>query len=393
MKYSPKDLLHAALSQEGLLLVTAGNLAAVILGAAIWLILATILTVGDYGFANYILSIGALIASMAGLGLPTTVQTYIPKGEEDILPSSIMLVLIASLFIGIPLTLIHPSLPLIILGSSLFTLAIKERLGRRKYRDYAIMQGTSRAAILSLVILLVPEWGVSGVLYSFALIYLALSLWIFRGIKDLKVSLRSIRKHVEFAVTALLIGFTGAMGVRLDKILIGFFFGNEALGYYQLAFQFYVAMTVIPVSLSNYLLPEKSSGRKTKMAEIVGIALSIAVAVSAFLLIPWTVRTLFPRFYPMSATPAQIASFAIIFDSIFSIWAAGKYSREDPVAILIVNIASVSFMVLSIIMLGSIMGIIGLAISLLIYRGVACTLGLVESRVKERKKKKREVNV
>ncbi len=382
MRYSPKELLHAALSQEGLLLVTAGNLAAVILGAAIWLILATILTVSDYGFANYVLSIGALIASMTGLGLPTTVQTYIPKGEEDILPSSVILVLITSLFIGVPLILIHPSLPLIILGNSLFTLAIKERLGRRKYRDYAIIQGISRAAILSLVILLVPEWGVNGVLYSFALIYLALSLWIFGEIKGLGISLKSIRRHIGFAITALLIGFTGAMGVRLDKILIGFFFGNEALGYYQLAFQFYVAMTVIPVSLSNYLLPEKSSGRRTRMAEIVGITLSIAVAVLAFFLIPWTVRTLFPRFYPVSATAAQITSFAIIFDSIFSIWAAGKYSKEDPMAILVVNIASVSVMVLSIIALGSVMGILGLAISLLIYRGVACVLGLVESRMR-----------
>ncbi len=389
MRYSPRDLLHAALSQEGLLLVTAGNLAAVILGATIWLILATILKVADYGFANYILSIGALTASMTGLGLPTTVQTYIPKGEEGILPSSIILVLIASLSIGIPLAIIHPSLPLIVLGSALFTLAIKERLGRRKYRDYAIIQGISRAAILSLVVLLVPEWGVNGVLYSFALVYLVLSLWMFREIKDLRISLRAVKEHIGFAITSLLIGFTGAMGVRLDKILIGSLFGNKALGYYQLAFQFYVAMTVIPVSLSNYLLPEKSSGRKTRMAEIVGIALSVAVAVLAFLLIPWTVRTLFPRFYPVSAIAAQIASFAIIFDSIFSIWTAGKYSKEDPVAILVVNIASVSVMVLSIITLGSIMGIIGLAISLLIYRGVACALGLVESRVRGEKGKRR----
>ncbi len=384
MRYSPRKLLHAALNQEGLLLVTAGNIAAVVLGAAIWLILATVLTVRDYGLSNYILSIGALIASITGLGLPTTVQTYIPKGEEDILSSSIILVLLASLLAGIPLAIIHPSLPFIIVGISLFTLAIKERLGRRRYRDYAIIQGVSRAAILSLIILLVPEWGVDGVLYSFASIYILLSLWIFKEI-NLRVDLESIRKHVGFATTALLIGLTSAMGVRLDKIIIGAIFGNEALGYYQLAFQFYVAMTVIPVSLSNYLLPEKSSGRKTRVAEIVGVALSVLVAVLAFLLIPWTVRALFPKFYPISATAAQITSFAIVFDSIFSIWAAGKYSREDPKAILIVNLASVSVMVLSIIALGSAMGVLGLALSLLIYRGVACLLGLVESHVSMRR--------
>ncbi|MDK2373311.1 MAG: oligosaccharide flippase family protein [Candidatus Korarchaeota archaeon] len=383
MVLAPRDLMRNALGQEGLRLVTAGNMAVVVLGALTWLILAKLLSVNEYGRANFFLSLGVLVASFTGLGLPTTIQTFLPKGEDELVPPAVVLVMITSLAAGIPLAIFHPSLPLIVLSNSLFGLVLKERLGRRKYMSFAILQGVSRLSILVIVLALVPVWGIDAVLYGFSIVYLLLSLRICSEVRGFR-NLGALRRHMGFSLMSLLTGAVATMGARLDKVLVGALYGETTLGYYQLAFQFYSAMLVIPSSLGSYLLPEKSSGRRTKLVELMGLGLSALTATAGFFIIPVVIEKLFPRFYPVSSEVAQIAALAIIFDAAFVIWSAGKYSEEDPKAVLLVNSLSLSVFVILILYLGSSMGVVGLAIALLTYRAVASLLGFIEGRVSGR---------
>ncbi len=386
MVHSPGRIIRAALEQEGLVLVTAGNMIAVVLGAVVWLVLARMLAVADYGRANFVLSIGALTASFSTLGLPLTVQTYLPRGEDDLVPSSVLLVILASLALGIPLALVHPAVPLIVLSNALFILALKERLGRRKYGNFALLQGASRIAILGAILALVPLWGVNGVLYSFPLVYLALSSWLLIRLRGVWVrrSLGTVKRYAGFALTALLTTAIASMGVRLDKVLIGAIYGDTTLGYYQLAFHFYSAMLVVPTSLGSYLLPEKSSGRRTRLTELVGLALSVLTALLGFATIPLVVRKLFPKYYPISSEAAQLMALAIVFDAAYSIWSAGKFSGGKPRAVLSVSSISLLVFVAMILLLGSTVGVIGLAISLLVYRALASALGVLEGRISDR---------
>ncbi len=381
MVLSPRDLIRNALGQEGLVLVTAGNMAAVVLGAMIWLVLAKLLPVSEYGRANFFLSFGALVASFTGLGLPTTIQTFLPRGEDELVPPAVVLVITASLAAGIPLVLLHPSLPLIVLSNSLFTLALKERLGRKRYRGFALLQGVSRLSILAIMLALVPMWGVDAVLYGFPAVYLALSIWLCPEIRQFKSGFQAVKRHLNFALLSLLTRAVATMGVRLDKVLIGAIYGDTTLGYYQLAFQFYAAMLVIPTSLGNYLLPEKASGRRTRLAELMGLSLSAVTAIAGFFAVPIVIERLFPKFYPASSEAAQIAALAIVFDAMFAIWSSGKYSEENPKAVLLVNSLSLIVFVTLILTLGSSMGVVGLAAALLAYRAVASLLGLMEGRI------------
>lgn len=378
---SPRRMIRAALNQEGLVLITIGNIIAVVVGALTWLILAGMLPVSEYGRINYILSLGGLLAGFSALGLPLTVQTYLPKGEEGIVPPSIILVVLVSLLLSLPFLTFHPAVLLIVVSYALFSLALRERLGRKRYRDFAILQAASRVSIILAVIPSVLLWGSEAILYIFPSVYLIMSAWLLPRIKGAMKSLRDLRKHLNFALTAFLTGIVGTMGNRLDKVMIGALYGVETLGYYQLAFQLYTAMLVVPNSLSNYLLPEKSSGRGTRLAEIMGLMLTVLVALAGFLLAPFFVKKLFPRFYPPSAIAGQIVSLAIIFDSLFGIWTAGKYSREEPKEVLAVNLTSLGVFMALIYWLGSTMGVQGLAISLLVYRALASTLGLMESSI------------
>ena len=354
--------------QESMAMVIAGNISAVLIGAMIWIVLAGILPVSDYGRANYILSLGAFLSTFTLLGFNVTLRTYLPRGRDEILPPSILLTSLFSIILGIPFVNLHPSIPLIVFSNSVFILLTSERLGHLKYRDFFILQTITRVLQIILIMLVVPISGLDGAVYSITLPFTLFSIPMllkarggFRGIKGLL-------SYFRFSFTSYLSGIVGALGTRFDKVLIGSLYGERVLGHYQLAFQFYSAMQAVPTALGSYILPMRSSGRSTKTQEIMGFSLSVLTSIAGYFLIPIFVRIIFPNFYPESALAGKIISLAIIFDSLYSIYSSKRLSEEDPKTVLIASIASIPILFSSIYFLGSSLGIEGLAISMLLYR-------------------------
>ncbi len=368
--------------QRGLILVTAGNSSAVVLGALTWFLLAKLLTVSNYGRVNYLTSIAILASSVAAFGMPATLQAYLPKGDRHIASGAALTAAAAGLALGLPLVVLHPTLPLITLGYSLYMIAASERLGRRDYRGYALLQVSSKLGMLAWMFAAVPALGVDGALLGFALANLVSSAWILRELREARRGLTSVRTHIKFSLAALAMAMTSSAVMKFDKVLIGGLYGDETLGYYQLAFQFYAALGVVPTSLRNYLLPEKSSGRRTRKAELIGMGISTLAAAAGAALSPVAIELLFPKFYPVSATAAQIASLAVVPGAAFSIWAAGKLSEERPIRVLAVNLVAMSILAASIVLLGGVAGVAGLAASLVIYRSSAAILARLVDRAR-----------
>ncbi|MCS7102507.1 MAG: hypothetical protein NZ992_01335 [Candidatus Korarchaeum sp.] len=373
-----REELTALFGQESLTMVIAGNAVAVLIGALIWIILASILPVEDYGRANYILSLGALLATFPLLGFNVTLRTYLPRGREELLAPSVILTSALSILIGIPFLSIHPALPLIVFSNSTFVLLTSERLGHLKYRDFFLLQTSSRLMQLLMMFLLVPTLGMEGAIYSITLPFTFFSLQILGRTKGEFKGIRELFKYLRFSSLSYLSGIAAAMGTRFDKVMIGTLYGDKMLGHYQLVFQFYSAMEALPTSLSSYVLPLRSSGRSTKLQEILGFFLSILLAAAGFFLIPVVIEKLFPSFYPESALAGSIVSLAVLIDSLYGISSAKRLSDEDPASVLISSLVSLPLLFSSIYLLGSSLGISGLALSLLIYRASAlATITLV----------------
>lgn len=366
-----KEELVDLFDQESLAMVMAGNVAAVLIGALIWIILAGVLPVEDYGRANYILSLGTFLSTFPLMGLNVTLRAYLPRGREELLAPSVLLTSVLSLLIGIPFVSLHPALPLIVFSNSVFILLTSERLGHLKYRDFFLIQTTTRFLQLLLIFLLVPIFGLEGAVYSITLPFTLFSLQMLRKTGEGFRGVREILKYFRFSFLSYLSGVVAAMGTRFDKVMIGTLYGDRVLGHYQLAFQFYSAMQALPTSLSSYILPLRSSGRSTKLQEILGIFLSMVVAVAGFFLIPLVIERIFPSFYPESAYAGSIVSLAVVVDSLYGISSARRLSAEDPTSVLISSLISLPLLFSSIYFLGSSLGIRGLAISLLIYRASA----------------------
>lgn len=358
--------------QESLAMVIAGNLISVLIGALLWIVLAGMLPVEDYGRANYVLSLGAFLATFPILGFNVTFRTYLPRGREELIAPAVLLTSITSLLLGIPFLNVHPAIPLIIFSNSVFILLTSERLGHLKYRDFFLLQTITRILQLLLIIIIVPFIGSEGAVYSITLPFTAFSLTMLRKVRGGFRGIGDVVKYFRFSFLSYLSGIIAALGTRFDKVMIGTLYGERTLGHYQLAFQFYSAMQAIPTSLSSYLLPMRSSGRSTRFQEMLGLALSLLTSLSGFFLIPEAVRIMFPGFYPESARAGSIVSFAIIFDSVYGISSARSLSEEDPVTVLTSSLFSLPLLFSSIYFLGSKFGIEGLAFSLLIYRAIAC---------------------
>ncbi|MEM0269078.1 MAG: oligosaccharide flippase family protein [Candidatus Korarchaeum sp.] len=366
-----REELAELFDQESLAMVVAGNITAVLIGALIWMILAGVLPVEDYGRANYILSLGTFLSTFPLLGLNVTLRAYLPRGKEELLAPSVLLTSALSLLIGVPFMGLHPALPLIVFSNSVFILLTSERLGHLKYRDFFILQTVTRLLQLLLVLLLVPLFGLEGAVYSITLPFTLFSLQMLRRASGGFKEIRELLKYFRFSLLSYLSGVVASMGTRFDKVMIGTLYGDRVLGHYQLAFQFYSAMQALPTSLSSYILPLRSSGRSTKLQEILGLLLSIMAAVTGFLLIPLVIEKLFPSFYPESAYAGSIVSLAVVVDSLYGISSAKRLSAEDPLSVLISSLISLPLLFSSIYLLGSSLGVRGLAISLLIYRASA----------------------
>jgi O-antigen/teichoic acid export membrane protein len=370
-----------AFGQESMVMVIAGNISSVLIGSIIWIVLAGVLPVSDYGRANYILSLGAFLSTFTLLGFNVTLRTYLPRGRDEILPPSILLTSLISMILGMPFINLHPSIPLIIFSNSIFILLTSERLGHLKYRDFFILQTVTRVLQIILIILIVPISGLDGAIYSITLPFTLFSIPMllkarggFRGIKGLL-------SYFRFSLLSYLSGIVGALGTRFDKVLIGSLYGERALGHYQLAFQFYSAMQSIPTALGSYILPMRSSGRSTKTQEMIGFSLSVLTSIAGYFLIPIFVKVLFPNFYPESALAGKIVSLAIIFDSLYSIYSSRRLSEEDPRSVLVASMLSIPILFSSIYFLGSSLGIEGLAISILLYRISALSFMILVTRI------------
>lgn len=366
-----RDEVAALFGQESLAMVIAGNSASVLIGALLWMLLAGMIPVEDYGRANYILSLGAFLAAFPLLGLNVTLRTYLPRGREELLPPSVLLTSLLSILIGIPFSTVHPALPLIVFSNSTFMLLTSERLGHLRYRDFFLIQTSSRLLQLLLIFLLAPRLTVDGVVYSVTLPFTLFSLAMLGKVRGGFGGVRELMKYLRFSLLSYLSGIVAVMGVRFDKVVIGTLYGDRVLGHYQLVFQFYSAMQALPSSLSSYILPLRSSGRSTRLQEVLGLLLSIAASLAGFLLIPMVVERFFPSFYPESAYAGSIASLCVIIDSLYGISSAKRFSEEDPVSVLISSSVSLPILFSSIYFLGSSLGVSGLALSLLIYRASA----------------------
>jgi O-antigen/teichoic acid export membrane protein len=358
--------------------VGAGNLLGSAIGAAFWLLLASILDVYSYGEINYQLALASLLATASLLGFNNTIMTYVAKGNEILLKQASFLILLLASVSSVLLALLNQiAAAILLIGIVAFTFTLAEILGRKRYRNYALAVITNRALQFGLSLSLYYLIGIEGIIIGYSVSSIILGYRFFL-INKSSLSLSEIKPKMRFTMHAFSLSFSGSLTLYFDKLIIGPIGGFAILGLYQLGFQFLLFLAVVPASLFQYLLPQEASGTERRGIKKLGLIVSITLSVVSYFSIPYIIQWLFPN-YVQAIASAQIMVLGIIPLTLNSIMNSRLLGRENSIPVLIGSAVYITSLVSMLVMLEEVLGLIGFALSLVVSLSLqSLTLWLVQ---------------
>ncbi|HID91366.1 TPA: hypothetical protein EYP44_05350, partial [Candidatus Bathyarchaeota archaeon] len=345
------------------------------LGAVFWIAITWLLTETDYGLANYLLSIGRIAAVFSTLGLDVTVMTFYPKERDaELLRQACLMTLLLSVTASILCVMLR--LPLVapfIISLVAFSMTAAVQLGRRMYQRYFHLCLSLGVLRLVLGILLCFFYGVAGVIVGYTLASILVGYEYMRLIRP-TLRLGKVGEKINFSLHGLGMRATTALMNFADKIIIPHAFGMEILSLYTIAYQFFMMFSMLSIGLFQYLLPEKSSGARGRRVELLGMALATGAMFLGIAVSPYVIENFFPGWTAGSIIAIQISIVGTIPAAIANIRSAKYFSEERPVRVSVAYLASFVFQIVSILALGSVFGLTGLAVALVLTRAVMVVL-------------------
>ena len=376
-----KKIIALMKSETGLLYIGIGNTGSSVLGGLLWFILAGFLSVDNYGVVNYYIAISNIFFALGLIGLDATIITFLAKKEQAIHFQATSLAFISALIIASILSIYNWSIGILSATQILFMMTLAEKLGTKKYRQYAFFIIGQRIAQMILSIALYFPLGILGILIGYILGNVIFSFrYILRSITNFTLQFAQIKEKLNFALHSYSSNIVRNFTLYLDKLLIVPLFGYYILGLYQLAFQFFLFLSIIPLSLYSYLLPEESGGVDRKTIKLLGLSLSITAAIAALVGLPVIIEWLFPNFVD-SIPIVRIISLAIIPATITAILNATFLGRGRSKIVFIAGIAYIIALVTGLITIGQIFGSIGLAITILVAQIVQATYLVINKKI------------
>ena len=189
-------------------LIGLGNLVGNIISGAFWLIIASILNVYDYGHINYQLALASLLAAGSLLGLNNTIITFLSKGNELLLKQSSFLVLLLTSTLAVILASFNQvGVAILLLGINAFSITVAEAIGRKHYKQFALVVVANRVIQLVLSIALYYAIGPQGIIIGYAGSSLILGSRLFFLVKETAgstplLSMSEIRPKMRFTMHA-----------------------------------------------------------------------------------------------------------------------------------------------------------------------------------------------
>jgi len=349
----------------GLAYTTIGGLGSSLLGALFWFMLASVLEVENYGLVNYYIALAAVTAALGILGLNTTVTTYLAKGEENIVYEANSLALVSGLFSALTLSVFQWGSGLLSAALIFFNMALAETLGRKMYLEYAFLSIGQRIAQIALSLILYFQVGIPGIILGYFLGNLIFSYRYLKSVKKFTFKINDLKEKRDFTLHSYGFNLTSTFATYLDKIIIAPMFGYYVLGLYQLGFQFFMFLSIIPGSLYRYLLPEESSGENKREIKLIGLISSVALALTTFMVSPYVIEKLFPTFTD-SIPIVKVMSLAVIPSTIAAILTASLLGRGKSRTVFTAGLVYIASLITGLTILERILGVLGLALALII---------------------------
>ena len=341
------------------------------MSAVFWFYLASQIEPSSYGEIHWFLGIAGIFSTIALFGTVNTLTVYAAK-KIQIQSTLNFISLFASVILSLIVIVLFPSFYTIDIGIILIayvinTLAIGDLLGRKQYTSYSKYTLVQKGLTLGLGFLFYHLFGYEAIILALACSYMFYIKRIYSIFREMKIDFGLIKQKIGFItnnyLAFLLSGAVG--GGQLDKIIVAPLLGFAILGNYSLALQIINIMMIFPSVLYKYLLPEESTGASNKRVKIFVIIFSISVSALGIFIAPMLIENFFPKFTE-SVDAIRIMSLSVIPSSIALILEAQFLGKERSKIVIIGTGISLVFLTIGMIVLGSWIGIIGVAWSLVI---------------------------
>ena len=361
-----------------------GDIFGSMMSAVFWFFLASQIEPEQYGEIHWFLGIAGIFSTIALFGTVNTITVYTAK-KVKIQSTLYAISLLASVILSLIVIVIFPSFYTIDVGIILIayvinTLAIGDLLGRKQYTTYSKYILVQKGLTLGLGFLFYFLFGYEAIIFALAISYVFFIKRIYLVFKEMKINLKLVKEKIGFITNNyfafLLSGAVG--GGQIDKIIVAPLLGFAILGNYNLALQVINIMMIMPSIFYKYLLPEEATGTNNKQVKIIIIIFSIFMSILGIFIAPILIESFFPKFVE-AIDAIKIMSLVVVPGSISLILESQFLGNEKSKIVMIGTGISLAILTSGMIILGSWIGISGVAWSLVLATTVKTIFYLIKN--------------
>ncbi len=303
----------------------------------------------------------------------TTITTFNTKDSKNLRIQANQIALVSAILFSLIATFIFDwQSGLFVVSMVFWMMSLYDLLGKKRYSAYAIANIGARALQFLFSISLYFVFGIWGIMIGFIISFFIFSYPYLTSIKNFNFKFEEVKNKIKFSSHAYIFNMSTAFLLYFDKLIVLPLFGYAVLGYYQLSLQFLLFIGMIPISLYQYLLSEESKNIEMKKLRFIGLAISVLLAASSFILSPILINNFFPSF-SNSIDAVRITSIGIIPMTI--VWTTNSkfFNIGKSKLVAIGSAIYLSVQTSLIFLLGTTFGLNGLAIALVIALSIQAT--------------------
>ncbi len=354
-----------------------GDIIANGISALFWFYLASSMLPAEYGHIHYLMSFAAIAATLSTVGAQNVITVYISK-NKNVTSTLFFVSLTFSIISCLILFLIFNKfeIGLLAIGMMIFTHGIASNLGNRNFSKYAIYSILQKTLMASLSISFYYFLGIDWILLGIGLSYFVYTKLFINYLKKFKIELKELKINKKFILENYVLMLTNMVTTQMDKLLITPILGLAILGNYSLAIQVLAIIGIVPGIIFKYVLPEASRGIYSKKLQRNVILLSILLASIGVFVIPNIIPLFFDKYNEVIQI-IQIMSLSIIPITINMFYYSRFLAAEKGKIPLFGGIISSTVLVTGMIILGSLYGVIGIAVTNVLTYSSACLFSYI----------------
>lgn len=353
--------------------------------ALFWFFLASIIPPEQYGEIFFYLGIASIVSAIVLFGNKNTITVFISKNIQ--LQNTLYIIALSGTFVAsltVIIVFFRIDVGFVLVGYVFNSLALGELLGKKSFSFHAKNVLLQKFLVVILGISFFYIFGIDGILYAIGLSYSAYVILVFKSLNRTPLNLSLLKQHIGFVSNNYSVGLLQITKSQIDKIIIPMIISFSILGHYALAIQIMTAMNLFSNIIFKFILPYDASGEPNTKIKFLTIIISIIIAISGIIFTPIVLPLLFPA-YIDAILAIQIMSITVIPTSITFIFTSQFLGMEKSRYVMLGKFFSMIVITVGMIILGSLYGLQGLAISYLAANSVDA-ISLVISNQYEKNK-------